>query len=278
MGTRESIARHYTAPTDLDRLIDERLAGAGFNKANPASLDVLAALDQFHVGGIGATADLASLLAPKADARVLDVGSGLGGPSRYLAAHYGCRVSGVDLSESYCRVASLLARHTGLQDRVDYRQADALQLPFAPESFDAVWTQHVSMNISEKEKFYAGISRVLKPAGRFALHDVVGSGGEAIHFPVPWARDATSSYLVTGDDLRRAVLDAGFSLIVWNDVSATAQDWLGSVVAGTRTSGPPSLGLHLVLGPMFPEMIANFHRNVEEHRCRLVQAVFERLA
>jgi hypothetical protein len=123
-----------------------------------------------------------------------------------------------------------------------------------------------------------GISRVLKPAGRFALHDVVGSGGEAIHFPVPWARDGTSSYLVTGDDLRRAVLDAGFSLVAWNDVSATAQDWLGNVLARTRTSGPPSLGLHLVLGPMFAEMIANFHRNVEEHRCRLVQAVFERLA
>ena len=278
METLEAIARHYSVGTDLDRRIDEVLGAAGFNEAKPAPPDILAALDQFHVGGIGATADLGRLLAPKADARVLDVGSGLGGPSRYLAAHYGCRVSGIDLSESYCRVASLLARHTGLEDRVDYRQADALRLPFPAESFDAAWTQHVSMNVSEKEAFYEGIARVLKRAGRFALHDVVGSGGEAIRFPVPWARDASSSYLVTGDDLRKAVLHAGFSLVAWNDVSVAALDWLGSVIAKTKTSAPPTLGLHLLLGPAFPEMVANFHRNIEEHRCVLVQAVFERIA
>ena len=278
METREAIARHYSVGTDLDRRIDEVLGAAGFNEAKPAPPDILAALDQFHVGGIGATADLGHLLAPKADARVLDVGSGLGGPSRYLAAHYGCRVSGIDLSESYCRVASLLARHTGLEGRVDYRQADALRLPFPAESFDAVWTQHVSMNVAEKETFYEGIARVLKRAGRFALHDVVGSGGEAIRFPVPWARDASSSYLVTGDDLRKAVLHAGFSLVAWNDVSVAALDWLGSVIAKTKTSAPPTLGLHLLLGPAFPEMVANFHRNIEEHRCVLVQAVFERIA
>jgi SAM-dependent methyltransferase len=277
MQARETIARHYSVGTDLDRRIDEVLGAAGFNKGNPASSDILAALDQFHVGGIGATAELGNLLAPKADARVLDVGSGLGGPSRYLAAHYGCRVTGVDLSESYCRVASLLARHSGLEDRVDYRQADALHLPFPAASFDAVWTQHVSMNISEKDTFYEEIARVLKRAGRFALHDVVGSGGESLRFPVPWARDASASYLVTGDDLRKAVLHAGFSLVAWNDVSVAALDWLGGVIANTRTSGPPTLGLHLVLGPAFPEMIANFHRNIEEHRCVLVQAVFERM-
>jgi SAM-dependent methyltransferase len=278
MQTREAIARHYSVGTDLDRRIDEALGAAGFNQAKPASPDILAALDQFHVGGIGATADLGNLLAPKADARVLDVGSGLGGPSRYLAAHYGCRVSGVDLSESYCRVASLLARYSGLEDRVDYRQADALRLPFPAASFDAVWTQHVSMNVSEKETFYDEIARVLKREGKFALHDVVGTGGESIRFPVPWARDALSSYLVTGDDLRKAVLHAGFSLVAWNDVSVAALDWLGSVIAKTRTSGPPTLGLHLLLGPAFPEMLANFHSNIEEHRCVLVQAVFERIA
>jgi SAM-dependent methyltransferase len=161
---------------------------------------------------------------------------------------------------------------------VDYRQADALRLPFPAESFDAVWTQHVSMNVSEKETFYEEIARVLKREGKFALHDVVGTGGESIRFPVPWARDASSSYLVTGDDLRKAVLHAGFSLVAWNDVSVAARDWLGSVIAKTRTSGPPTLGLHLLLGPAFPEMVANFHRNIEEHRCVLVQAVFEHIA
>jgi SAM-dependent methyltransferase len=277
MDTREAIARHYSVGPDLDRRIDEVLGAAGLNEAKSASPGILAALDQFHVGGIGATADLGRLLAPKAGARVLDVGSGLGGPSRYLAAHYGCRVTGVDLSESYCRVASLLARHTGLEDRVEYRQADALRLPFPGESFDAVWTQHVSMNVSEKETFYEGIARVLKRTGRFALHDVVGSGGEAIRFPVPWARDASSSYLVCGDDLRKTILHAGFSLVTWNDVSVAALDWLGGVIARTRASGPPILGLDLLLGPAFPEMLANFHGNIEEHRCVVVQAVFERI-
>jgi SAM-dependent methyltransferase len=164
----------------------------------------------------------------------------------------------------------------GLEHLVDYRHADALHLPFADQTFDAAWTQHASMNIAEKTEFYAEIARVVKVGGRLAVHDVVESTGGPILFPVPWARSAALSHLRTLEETREAVVHSGFSVLVWNDVSEAAADWLSKVAAKRDPPDGPRLGLHLLLGQEFPEMAANFRRNLEEHRCGVIQAVFER--
>jgi SAM-dependent methyltransferase len=90
---------------------------------------------------------------------VLDVGSGLGGPSRFLAWRYGCRVSGIDLTAEFVRVAETLTRLTGLEGRVDYRQGDALSLPFDDMGFDAVWSQNAAMNIAGRDRLYREMCR-----------------------------------------------------------------------------------------------------------------------
>src|SRR5579884_1576989 len=133
----------------------------------------LGALDQFHTRGLAATAELAKLTGISAEMAVLDVGSGLGGPARFLAATFGCRVTGIDLSEPFVDAARYLTARTGQGDKVAFQAASALELPFADGSFDAVLLQHVAMNIADRARLYREIRRVLKQGGRFATFDVV---------------------------------------------------------------------------------------------------------
>jgi MPBQ/MSBQ methyltransferase len=139
MPTGQIVTRHYAGDGGLSDRIYERLRWLGFEERNLLSLKDTAALDQFHVGGIEASERLAQLLCPSPGSYVLDVGSGLGGPSRYLANQYGCRVVGIDITEEYCAVATKLAQDMGLQDLVEYRVGDARDLPFSDESFDRRW-------------------------------------------------------------------------------------------------------------------------------------------
>jgi SAM-dependent methyltransferase len=165
-----------------------------------------------------------------------------------------------------------------LEDRVEYRHGDARELLFPDGTFDGAWTQHVSMNIAEKKQLYEGIRRILKIGGRFALHDVVQCTPGPILFPVPRARTQEISDLQSMEAMRKTILDAGFVLVAWNDVTEGALRFLDAMVARSKNAETPRLGLHLVLGTDFPEMVRNFRRNLAEERCGVVQAVFQRVS
>jgi SAM-dependent methyltransferase len=206
-----------------------------------------------------------------ADTSVLDVGSGVGGPARFLAATYGCRVAGVDLSEAFVNAARYLTERTGQSGQVSFEIASALELPFADDHFDVVLLQHVAMNISDRARLYREIRRVLTSGGRFATFDVVLKGGEP-HYPVPWARTPTTSFLLTAAATREAVEPAGFRTLECQDDTEAAKDW----IAQLRASGPPpSPNLGVVMGPDFAELAANLGRNLLEGRLGILTAVFE---
>jgi SAM-dependent methyltransferase len=278
MIERDNISGHYSGHGEIRRRIDEQLHLSGLTDDHTLSPSDLEAVDQFHVGGLAATQELARLFSPSRGSYVLDIGSGLGGPSRYLVANYGCRVVGIDITEEYCRIASVLAARMGLEDRVEYRHGDASELLFPDETFDGAWTQHVSMNIAEKNQLYQGIRRILKIGGRFALHDVVQRTPGPILFPVPWARTQEISHLQSMEAMQKTILDAGFVLVAWNDVTEGALRFLDAMLARSSKAETPGLGLHLVLGPDFPEMVRNFRKNLVEERCGVVQALFQRVS
>jgi sarcosine/dimethylglycine N-methyltransferase len=231
----------------------------------------LGGLDQFHTRGLAATAELAKLAGITADMSVLDVGAGLGGPARFLAATCGCRVTGVDLSEPFVDAARYLTERTGQSGEVWFETGSALELPFDDGRFNVVLLQHVAMNISDRGRLYREIRRVLRSGGRFATFDVILNSGEP-YYPVPWARTPATSFLLTSAATREVIESAGFRTLAWQDDTEAAKAW----IARLRASGPtPSPNLGVVMGPDFAQLTANLGRNLMEGRLGILTAVFE---
>ncbi len=264
------VAAHY-AGGELTERLAAALVEAGLS-GHPLAVADLAPLDQFHTRGLAATADLARAAGIRAADAVLDIGSGLGGPSRYLAATYGCTVQGIDLSPAFVEAARYLAERAGLADQVSYSTGDALALPFADGSFDVAWTQHVAMNIADRDRLYAGIHRVLRPDGRLAIYDIVAGSGEALHYPVPWSRVPETSFVMEPASMRATLERHGFAVKSWTDRTAEGVAWFAQQRVA-RAAGQPRLGLHLAMGPDFPAMTANLARNLVEGRAAVIEAV-----
>lgn len=266
-----NITQHYTRQ-GLGDVILAALGKAGKDVDNLKPED-LAPVDEFHIRGREATLELAREAGLGPDTHVLDVGSGVGGPSRCLAQEFGCRVTGIDLTEEYCRVAQMLAQRIGLSNLVTYRQGDALALPFADEAFDVVWTQHTAMNIPDKVTLYREMLRVLKSGGMLAIYDILAGPVSPIHFPVPWARQPEASHLVTTEELRTLLKKSGFTIASWKDTTDVARIWFTNVAKKIQQSGLPPLGFHVLLGADFQAMAQNQRRNLEEGRIVLAQVV-----
>jgi sarcosine/dimethylglycine N-methyltransferase len=265
----DSVRDHYRA-TGLTERLRTALAVFGPEQQQLAPQQ-LAALDQFHTRGLAATADLARLAGITAEMSVLDVGSGVGGPARFLAATCGCRVTGIDLSEPFVEAARYLTERTGQSGQVSFQAASAQELPFDDASFDVALLQHVAMNIVDRAKLYREIRRVLKVGGRFATFDVVLSGGDVL-YPAPWARTSATSFLLTAAATREAVEPAGFRTLAWQDDTELAKAWIAQLRA---SASPPSPNLGVVMGPEFAQLAANLGRNLLEGRVGILTAVFE---
>lgn len=273
MQTRinEAIQTHYTR-ADLGDVILTALEKAG-KDINHLTPEDLAPIDQFHIRGRAATLELARAAGLDASKHVLDVGSGVGGTSRCLAKEFGCRVTGIDLTDEYCRAASMLSAKTGLAHLVDYRQGDATKLPFDDQTFDVVWTEHVAMNIPDKTRLYKEMHRVLKPGGTLAIYDVLAGPSGPVLFPVPWAHTPDTSFLVSPTELRRLLEEAAFTITDWSDTTEAARAWFVILAEKIQKEGLPSLGFHLLLGADFKVMAQNQGRNLQEGRIALAQIV-----
>ncbi len=219
----DGVRDHYRA-TGLTGRLKTALAAFGPEEQR-LSPQRLAGLDQFHTLGLAATAELAKLAGIGADTSVLDVGSGIGGPARFLAATHGCVVTGVDLSEPFVDAARYLTARTGQSGQVSFETASALALPFGESNFDVALLQHVAMNISDRAGLYREIRRVLKPGGKFATFDVVLGAGDP-HYPVPWARTPATSFLLTAEATREAIEQARFRTLAWQDDTEAAKAWV----------------------------------------------------
>jgi SAM-dependent methyltransferase len=276
MSDTREIDRHYGRGGLLERLL-AALRDAG-KDVEHLTIDDLAPIDELHSRRRAATVELARLLAPQPGDRVIDVGSGLGGPARYLAQAHGCQVTGIDATAEFVAVASDLTRRAGLADRVVFQHASALQLPFGDASFDLAWTQNVAMNIADRATMYAELRRVLRPGGRLALQDVAQGPGGDIVYPVVWADVPDISFVRTQEDTRALLEAAGFTVLQWEDKTDIAIAEIAAERARLAASGGtrPALGIQLVVGERFAEKTRNGARNLTERRTLLINALVAR--
>lgn len=261
MSIERSVAQHYTHGA-LEQAILSALMASGTNLDDLRPSD-LAPVDEFHIGGRRATADFAEQLDVRRGMRLLDIGCGLGGASRYFAHEHGCRVTGIDLTEEYVRVADSLARRVGLGALISYRLGSALSLPFAAGTFDGAYMLHVGMNIEDKSRLFAEVRRALKPQGVFGIYDVMRESDGELKYPVPWASSAETSFVATAAAYRRLLAAAGFEVIWERSRREFAIEFFRQMRAQAAPGGPPPLGLHILMGASSPEKVANMIGNLE---------------
>ncbi len=270
----QDVVRHWTHGS-LEEAIRNGLIAAGLSleRLQP---DDLAPVDEFHMGGRDATVHLAEGLGLKEGMSVLDIGSGIGGPARFFASRYGCRVTGIDVTPEYVQVAGSLTAMVGLTDRVTFRIGSATALPFDAESFDAATLIHVSMNIADKEKLCAEVARAVKPQAVFGLYEVMRTADGDLSYPVPWAETPALSILATPLAYRQALERNGFEVMAEENRRDFALDFFHRVRKRISESGLPPLGIHLHMGPSAAEKIANMVVNLERGLIAPVEMICRR--
>lgn len=272
-GLGKSVEDHY-GDSELAAKILVALDGAGIDLDHLRPEDT-APVDQLHTRGLEATVELARHIDPAPGMHLLDVGSGLGGPARFLAGTFGSRVTGVDLTPDYCYVAEMLTRRMGLEDLVTFHCGDACDMPFGDETFDAALSQNAIMNIADKDRLFAEVRRVLKPGARFAVSCVVTGPGGPLRLPVEWAADASMDFTVGAEELQGALEGAGFRVVEWTDETEISLESMRRMAATPRDERPP-LNPVAVFGAGLRERVANIKRNMEEGRIAAVLAVLAR--
>lgn len=271
MSDTNRIARHWARnniyATILNKLEEMALP------LEQVTLKDLAPIDHFHSCGFPATTELADRLDVAPGQHVVDIGCGLGGPARYMANRFQCKVSGVDITPAFVEVANKLTVLLRMQRSVMILNGDGHNLPFSDGFFDGGYTQHVTMNVADRPAFYAEAYRVLKPGGFFAVTEIgMGPRGQP-HYPMPWSTDGSGSYLVTPDETCSMLEDTGFTNI---DIEFTWDKYLAGyqvTLAKAELDELPPLGTHLLMGDNALQNIRNSARNIEEQRTQPIALV-----
>jgi SAM-dependent methyltransferase len=261
MALEQSVSQQYTR-SGLERAILDAVTAAGKDIDHLAPED-LAPVDEFHIGGRQATIDFAGQLGPRRGSHLLDIGSGIGGPSRYFAQVFGSRVSGIDLTEEYVRVATALAKRVGLGDKVSYKLGSASALPFGAATFDSAYMIHVGMNISDKPSVFSSVRQVLRPGALFGIYDVVRDRDGDLLFPLPWASTPALSFVDSAAVYRSQLERAGFVIVKERSRRDFALEFFKQLRARAAQSGPTPLGLQLLMGADTQQKIANMAANLE---------------
>jgi cyclopropane fatty-acyl-phospholipid synthase-like methyltransferase len=255
----QAVARHYGRPKLKDRLM-QAIVAAGLDPHHLTPED-LAPVDEFHTGGRLETVHVLGKLHLEKTDHILDVGCGLGGTARYLATHFGCHVTGIDLTPEYIEIAKTLGERTRTSDRVKFMTASALKMPFGDGSFDAAITFHVAMNIKDRVTLYREVARVLRQGAFFCIYDVMKGANDGIKFPVPWAEIAANSHLTSVSEMRELLSSASFEVTEVEDRSNFAIDFFRQRL---KSDGPPPpLGLHILTGENAREKFQNYLQGVE---------------
>lgn len=271
MTNEKAIADHWAKGDVYARIV---FALRGMSKSLDAvTLEDLAPVDHFHARGFPATVELADRLPIKAGQHIVDIGCGLGGPARYIAKRFQCKVSGLDITQPFVEAGNRLTALLRMEDQVTIRQGDGQRLPYGDAAFDGAYTQHVTMNVSDRPRFFSEAHRVLKSGAFFALTEHgLGPNGDP-HYPLPWSEDGSGAYLVPPSETRALLETAGFEDIVLEDTGAKYLAGYKAVIEKAEKGMLPPLGIHILMGETASQKTRNAARNIEEGRTHPIQVI-----
>jgi SAM-dependent methyltransferase len=271
------IANHYTHGRLLDTICDglEKLG----KTIDSVHIDDLGPVDEFHIGGRVATQNFLDQLDIDAAHHVLDVGCGLGGSSRFAAQRFGCRVTGVDLTQEYVDTGNVLCTWVGLSEQITLELADVTTLSHPDNTFDRAYMMHVGMNIADKELLASELYRVIRPGGRVGIYDVMRVGDGDLMFPVPWAMEPEGSWVASPTAYKAALESAGFNIIAERNRRDFSIEFFAELQAKVASAkGPPALGLHMLMGSTAPIKLKNMIENISRDLIAPVEIVGEKAA
>ncbi len=264
MPDRRVVASHYTHGR-LVNAIREGVHKLG-KTVDQVQVDDLGPVDEFHIGGRQATEHFLDQLDIDDTHHVLDVGCGLGGGSRYAAQRYGCRVTGIDLTQEYVDTGNTLCEWVGLsnQVRLDVENATALSHP--DNTFDRVYLMHVGMNIADKVALGSELHRVVRPGGRLGIYDIMQVGQGDLQFPVPWAAAAAGSSVSSPTTYKAALESAGLTIRRERNRRDFALEFFAQLQTQAGSAeGPPPLGLHILMGDTWSLKVKNMIENISRN-------------
>jgi ubiquinone/menaquinone biosynthesis C-methylase UbiE len=214
----QTVTQFYDSHPINEKQIIQKLQIQGIS-LETLTEDILQDYDQDHYGGVEANDILAQKAGIESTSYVLDVGSGMGGPARYLASRYGCRVMGLDVTESRYRSALRLTKMVKLDHLVDFRLGNALNMPFADNTFDVVMGQETWAHIPEKPRLIAECTRVVKLGGIIAFTDVLRRGVLDHSEKERLQKDMAIPSLETAEGYGQLLAESGSILILQEDLS-----------------------------------------------------------
>ena len=261
MSYDRSVSDHYLHGNLLNA-IEAALPALG-KTTETVTIEDLAAIDEFHIGGRLATDNLFEQLNFAEQGCLLDVGCGLGGSARYVATKYKNRVVGIDLTPEYIETGKALCCWLNLDKNITLEQGSALSMPFQNNVFDGGYMLHVGMNIDDKAALFAEIFRVLKPGSTFGIYDVMRQQDGELIYPLPWATESSTCKLSTSAQYKQALSDVGFDILKENNRRNFSLDFFKRLREKTKTNeGLPPLGLHILMQESATNKIENMIDNI----------------
>lgn len=207
--------------THLDR-IERGLASLGIGPGGPIRPEQLFALDQWHYHGTEAIAAAARKLGLGPGSHVLDVGSGVGGPARFLAHTTGCRVTAIELQEPLHEIALDLTRRSGLAGRVTHLCGDALTLTLPSGAYDSMVSWLAILHIPDRPRLLARLADALRSGGGCYIEDLCRRAPFASRDLADLHRVVCGVTVTSPEDYVRDLHGAGFADVVATDLTG---DW-----------------------------------------------------
>lgn len=198
------------------------LSTLGFDEGSAITVDDLARFDQLHYHGVESVQYGIERLAVTQDADVLEVGAGWGGPSRYIAAKSGARVTALELQEDFHRTGESLTARCGLSQKVTHQHGDFLTQDYGTARFDHVVSWLALYHIPDRDFYTSKIHALLKPGGTFFVEDLMQGSAFSSADAGLLNRELFANSMVSETAYIESVTRAGFTVLEATNMTA---DW-----------------------------------------------------